>query len=80
MSVGFDNLDSIVSTDRGSAAANIIASISFSIFVNLEGKLTMLSSFLSLKKVISILPSSLRSNFKFCPSVYNLSYLYRVLA
>ena len=45
MSVGFDNLDSIVSTDRGSAAANIIASISLSTSVSLVGNFTILSFF-----------------------------------
>ena len=45
MSVGFDNLDSIVSTDRGSAAANIIASISLSTSVSLVGNFTILFFF-----------------------------------
>jgi len=38
-------LDSIVSTDRGSAAANIIASISLSTSVSLVGNFTILSFF-----------------------------------
>ena len=48
MSVGFDNLDSIVSTDRGSAAANIIASISLSTSVSLDGNFTILFFFILL--------------------------------
>ena len=42
---GFDSLDSIVSTERGSAAANIIASISLSTSVSLVGNFTILSFF-----------------------------------
>ena len=43
----FEILLSIVSTSKGSAAAKIIASISFSIDVNLDGNLTTLSFFSS---------------------------------